>query len=103
MSPGAATERLYLVDAHSLIFQVFHAIRGMSTPSGLPSNALFGFTRDLLYLRSLKPAYLLCAFDLSAPTFREKVYPQYKPNPPPPPSDPSVHVPLIERMPAPMH
>src|SRR5215475_5026666 len=98
MSSGAATERLYLVDAHSLIFQVFHAIRGMSTPSGLPCNALFGFTRDLLFLRSLKPAYLLCAFDVAEPTFREKVYPQYKANRPPPPTDLSPQVPLIVHM-----
>ena len=41
----AAFPNLYLVDAHSLIFQVFHAIAEMSSPSGLPTNALFGFTR----------------------------------------------------------
>ena len=34
----------------ALIFQVFHAIRGMTGPSGLPTNALFGFARDLLFL-----------------------------------------------------
>ena len=32
---------MYLIDAHSLIFQVFHAIPQMSSPSGLPTNALF--------------------------------------------------------------
>src|SRR5258708_4499816 len=35
---------MYLIDAHSLIFQVFHAIPQMSSPSGLPTNALYGFT-----------------------------------------------------------
>ncbi len=55
---------MYLIDAHSLIFQVFHAIPAMSSPSGLPTNALFGFTRDLLWLREeKKPDYLICAFD----------------------------------------
>ena len=44
----------------------------MSSPTGFPTNALFGFTRDLLWLRTEKrPEYLLCAFDLPGPTFRE--------------------------------
>jgi len=56
---------MYLIDAHSLIFQVFHAIPTMTSPAGQATNALFGFTRDLLYLRTeKKPDYLLCAFDL---------------------------------------
>ena len=66
MSSATSTGRMYLIDAHSLIFQVFHAIPEMSSPSGLPTNALFGFTRDMLYLRKdKKPDYLLCAFDLA--------------------------------------
>jgi len=69
---------MYLIDAHSLIFQVFHAIPEMSSPSGLPTNALFGFTKDLLYLRSLGPDYLLCVFDRSEPTFRDALYKEYK-------------------------
>src|SRR5262245_63075843 len=61
------------------IFQVFHAIPEMSSPSGLPTNALYGFTRDLLLLRTdKKPDYLVCAFDLPGPTFRDKIYPEYK-------------------------
>src|SRR5215472_7903384 len=67
MSSGTETGALYLIDAHALIFQVFHAIRGMTNPSGLPTNALFGFARDLLFLRSLRPDYLVCAFDRAEP------------------------------------
>ena len=44
-------ERMILVDAHGLLFQVFHAIPEMSSPSGLPTNALFGFTRDMPFVR----------------------------------------------------
>src|SRR4051812_29566410 len=61
MPPGSATGTVYLIDAHSLIFQVFHAIRDMTGPSGLPVNAIFGFTRDLLFLRRQRPDYLVCA------------------------------------------
>src|SRR5262245_14644398 len=88
MSSGTAHESLYLIDAHSLIFQVFHAIREMSSPSGLPTNALYGFARDLMFLRTeVRPAYLLCAFDVAGPTFRDELYPEYKAGRGPMPDD----------------
>ena len=43
-------ETLYLIDLYSLVFQVFHAIPEMTSPRGLPTNAVFGVTRDLLNL-----------------------------------------------------
>ena len=90
---------MYLIDAHSLIFQVFHAIPQMSSPSGLPTNALFGFTRDVLFLRNeKKPDYLLCAFDRSEPTFRDRIYPAYKANRAPMPDDLRPQIPLIFQM-----
>src|SRR5438045_9718749 len=98
MPSGTATGSLYLVDAHSLIFQVFHAIRGMTSPSGLPTNALFGFTRDLLFLRKLRPDYLLCAFDRSEPTFRSDIYPAYKANREAMPDDLQLQIPLIRQV-----
>ena len=47
MSTALRNPTLYVLDAHALIFQVFHAVGPMSSPSGLPTNALFGFTRYL--------------------------------------------------------
>jgi DNA polymerase-1 len=95
---AAASGTLYLVDAHSLIFQVFHAIPGMTSPSGLPTNALFGFTRDLLFLRSLRPDYLLCAFDRPEPTFRSDLYADYKAHRAEMPSDLQLQLPLIHKV-----
>ncbi|MCI0637916.1 MAG: DNA polymerase I [Gemmataceae bacterium] len=96
---SAGNESLYLIDAHSLIFQVFHAIPEMTSPSGLPTNAVFGFTKDLLYLRDeKKPTYLLAAFDVPAPTFREKIDPQYKANRTPMPDDLQLQIPLIRQV-----
>src|SRR5262249_42145511 len=97
MPAVTATGTVYLVDAHSLIFQVFHAIRGMTSPTGLPTNAVFGFMRDLLFLRSLRPDYLLCTFDRSEPTFRAALYPDYKAHRPPPPDDLQLQIPLIHQ------
>src|SRR6266481_3522087 len=99
MPAGAASGRMYLVDAHSLIFQVFHAIPEMSSPSGLPTNALFGFTRDMLFLRTeKKPDYLVCVFDMPGKTFRDAIYPDYKAHRTPPPNDLMLQIPLIQQM-----
>ena len=104
MSPGAATERLYLIDAHSLIFQVFHATArsgagaSMTSPSGLPTNALHGFSRDMLFLRSLKPDYLVCTCDLNEPTFRSDLYAEYKAHRSPMPDDLQLQIPHIWRI-----
>lgn len=74
-----AGETVYVVDANSLIFQVFHALPEMTSPLGEPVNAVFGFTRDLLYLiEEKRPNYLFCAFDLPGPTFRHALYGEYK-------------------------
>jgi DNA polymerase-1 len=94
---------MYLVDAHSLIFQVFHAIGEMSGPTGLPVNAVFGFARDLLFLRAKKPAYLICAFDRGEPTVRTSVYKEYKAHRPPIPDDLCSQLPLIEQLVEAMH
>jgi DNA polymerase I len=99
MPAGAKKGCMYLVDAHSLIFQVFHAIPAMSSPTGLPTNALFGFTRDLLFLRNeKKPDYLLCVFDQPGPTFRDKLYAEYKAHRTPPPDDLQLQIPEIYRL-----
>jgi DNA polymerase I len=99
MAAGAPNGSMYLVDAHSLIFQVFHAIPLMTSPKGLPTNAVFGFARDLLYLRNEKrPDYLLCVFDRPGKTFRDDLYPDYKAHRAPPPVDLQAQIPEIFRL-----
>src|SRR5262245_50212980 len=88
MASGISPGGLILVDGHALVYQVFHAIGQMNAPDGRPTNAIFGFTRDLLFLRDeLKPTYLLCAFDTPEPTFRNTLYADYKAHRQPPPDD----------------
>ena len=78
-APDLTGATVYAIDANSLIFQVFHAIPEMTSPRGEPVNAVFGFTRDLLFLlEKKKPDYLFCAFDMSGPTFRHELYDGYK-------------------------
>ncbi len=53
----------------------------MTGPAGQPTNAVFGFTRDLLQiLKQKKPDYLLCAIDSEGPGVRSQWYDQYKAN-----------------------
>ncbi|REJ70296.1 MAG: DNA polymerase I [Planctomycetota bacterium] len=74
-----AGKTVYVVDSHSLIFQVFHALPEMTSPRGEPVSAIFGFVRDIFYLLESKhPDYLICAYDLPGETFRHAIYPKYK-------------------------
>ena len=48
--PSIRDWTVYVVDAHSLIFQVFHALPEMASPRGEPVAAVYGFARDILHL-----------------------------------------------------
>lgn len=97
--PMAERPTLYVLDAYSLIFQVFHAIPSMTGPTGQPTNAVFGVFRDLLNLRkSRKPDYLAAAFDGAGPVFREKIYADYKANRSEMPADLVPQVDVIRRV-----
>ena len=77
--PTLPGQTVWVVDANSLIFQVFHALPEMTSPRGEPVSAVFGFTRDMLYLlEQKKPDYLFVAFDGPEQTFRHEMYDDYK-------------------------
>lgn len=76
---GLKDAEVWIVDSHSLIFQVFHAIPPMTGPAGQPVAAIYGFCRDMLFLLEKKrPDYLICAFDMPGKTFRHDLYDDYK-------------------------
>jgi len=89
----------YILDAYSLIFQVFHAIPEMTGPSGQPTQAVFGIFRDMLNLvRDRKPAYIAAAFDGPGPVFRNEIYADYKANRAAMPDDLVPQIPVIRRV-----
>src|SRR6478752_3426702 len=76
--PGDATDlagkTVYVVDSHSLIYQVFHAMPEMTGPSGQPVGAVQGFIRDVVDLIENHHAdYLICTFDEGEVTFRNEI------------------------------
>jgi DNA polymerase-1 len=92
-------QTVWVIDAHSLIHQVFHALPEMTSPKGEPVGAVFGFTRDMLYLlEEKKPDYLFCAFDLPGKTFRHAMYDQYKIQRAAMPDDLVPQIPAIRRV-----
>ncbi|MCL2761385.1 MAG: DNA polymerase I [Desulfuromonadales bacterium] len=75
------TKTLYLIDGSSYIYRAYYAIRNLTSPSGFPVNALYGFTNMLLkVLRERNPDYVAVVFDASRITFRTEIYPEYKAN-----------------------
>jgi DNA polymerase I len=90
---------VYAVDAHSLIFQVFHALPEMSSPRGEQVGAVYGFVRDMVYLiEEKKPDALICAFDLSGPTFRSQLFDLYKAERGEMPDELAGQIPKIEQV-----
>jgi len=90
---------IYMVDGSAYIYRAYHAVRGLSNSKGLPTNAVFGFTRMLLKLiEDRSPEYIGMFFDSKGPTFRHKMYKEYKANRPPMPEDLSVQIPYIKEV-----
>ena len=72
---------LYLVDGSSYIYRAYFAIRHLSSPSGQPTNAIYGFVQMLLKLiKDYQPQHLAVIFDAGRITFRNDIYPDYKAN-----------------------
>jgi len=87
---------LYLVDGSSYIHRAFHAVRNLSNSKGLPTNAIFGFSRMLLkLLTDKKPSQMAVVFDAKGPTFRHALYEEYKATRPPAPEDLVAQFPYI--------
>jgi len=81
-------KRLILIDTHAIIHRAYHALPPLSSPSGKPVNAVYGFASILLrIINELKPDYVAAAMDLPKPTFRHVAYERYKAQRPEAPDD----------------
>ncbi len=78
---SSATNRLLVIDGHSMAFRAFYALpaENFSTDTGQHTNAVHGFTSMLItMIRQQKPTHVAVAFDLDTPTFRSVEYQEYK-------------------------
>jgi len=95
----AQAPALYLIDGHSLLYRAYYAIRHLSSPSGTPTNAVYGMTTMLLkVLRERRPGSVAIAFDTKAPTVRHRAYKEYKAHRPPMPDELSAQLPYVNRL-----
>ena len=72
-------EKIVLIDGHSILNRAFYGVPDLSNTEGLHTNAIYGFLNIMFkIIEEEKPSYLAVAFDLKAPTFRHKIYSEYK-------------------------
>ena len=71
--------KLLVIDGNSIMNRAFYGIRVLTNKKGMPTNALTGFLNIFLKLmKEEAPDRIAVAFDLHAPTFRHKMYADYK-------------------------
>lgn len=68
-----------LIDGHSILNRAFYGVPDLTNAEGLHTNGIYGFLNILFkILEEEKPRYLCVAFDVKEPTFRHKMYAEYK-------------------------
>ncbi len=88
-----AEDRLYLIDTFAFIFRSYFA-----NPR-LKNGAALTFTRLVLQLiEKHQPTHLACVFDVSGPTFRHELYPEYKASRAEMPEELRPQIPLIRQL-----
>ncbi|MDE7312166.1 MAG: DNA polymerase I [Eubacterium sp.] len=93
------SKKLVLIDGHSILNRAYFGIPNLSNSEGLHTNAVYGFLNILFrILEEEQPDYLTVAFDVNAPTFRHKMYADYKGTRKPMDPELREQVPLMKEM-----
>ncbi|MDO4788731.1 MAG: DNA polymerase I [Johnsonella sp.] len=72
-------KKLVLIDGHSILNRAFYGVPPLTNSAGLHTNAVYGFMNIMFKILDEEEAdYLAVAFDLPLPTFRHKLYEEYK-------------------------
>jgi len=80
--------RLLIVDGHAYAYRSFHAIRHLNSPSGAPTNAIYGFIKTLGKMRDqLAPTHVAVIWDGGLHAQRMEAHPDYKAQRPPMPEN----------------
>ncbi|MCM1182751.1 MAG: DNA polymerase I [Roseburia sp.] len=91
--------KIVLIDGHSILNRAFYGVPALTNAKGLHTNAIYGFLNILFkILEEEQPEYLTVAFDVSAPTFRHKLYEEYKGTRKPMPDELREQVPVIKEV-----
>lgn len=91
--------KILLVDGNSILNRGYYALPLLSDKNGVYTNAILGFFNILIkVMEDEKPDYLTVAFDVHAPTFRHKMYDQYKGTRKPMPEELKMQLPIIREV-----
>lgn len=92
-------KKLYLVDVSSMFFRAYYAIRPLTSPKGVPVNAIYGFMAMVIkLLKQEKPEYMVFCYDRKEPSFRHEMYEEYKANRTDMPDDMQVQMPYLKQI-----
>jgi DNA polymerase I len=80
--------RLLIIDGHAYAYRAFHAIRSLHSPTGRPTNAIYGFVKMLEKMQAaIKPTHLMVVWDGGLSVERVAAHPAYKAQRPEMPED----------------
>ena len=92
-------KKFILIDGNALLYRAFYALPSLTNSEGVPTGAVYGFTRMLMkLLREEKPAYIACAFDKGRKTFRHRKWEEYKATRPRMPEDLASQISLTKEV-----
>ena len=92
-------DKLVLIDGHSILNRAFYGVPDLTNSEGLHTNAVYGFLNIMFkILDEEKADHLAVAFDLKEPTFRHKMYGDYKGTRKPMPQELHEQVPLMKEV-----
>ncbi len=93
LPPSERVMTLLVVDGHAYAYRAFYAIRHLTSPTGTPTNAIFGFIKMLIKMRvRLQPTHLVVAWDGGLAPERMSLLPGYKAQRPSMPTDLEVQL-----------
>ena len=91
--------KLLIIDGNSIVNRAFYGIKALSNKKGVFTNAITGFFNILLKLQTnFKPDGIAVAFDLKSPTFRHKLYSEYKGTRKPMPEELAMQMPYVKQI-----
>lgn len=97
-------DKIVLIDGHSILNRAFYGVPDLTNSEGLHTNAIYGFLNIMFkILDEEKPEYLTVTFDVHAPTFRHKMYAEYKGTRKPMAEELRQQVPVIKEVLKAMH
>ena len=91
--------KLLLIDGHSILSRAFYGVPILSNKEGVPTNGVFGFLNIFFKEIELEEAdHVAVAFDMPVPTFRHKMFSDYKGTRKSMPEELKLQVPILQEL-----